>query len=147
MAWELVNKNESKLERCLEIIQNSAEHYKDWDLEKLKYGIATRKGEIYYYQDNNTEISLMFIQNQTFGYWRIKHGAYIGKDPIEAIKISLSKVDDFMKEKKISYVKIFTALTENYKNGNKEYLDYMMNVDKNSSVKKGERGLEWQLNI
>jgi len=142
--WEIVNQDLGKLERCLEIVKHSAEHYNSWDIEKFRYLINRKNGEFYYYSDKKAEIVLAFLQNQTYKTWRIKHTAFIGDDPKYAIGVAIKKIKEFLKSKNQTAVYGFTAPLNEYKNGNDIYLGELKNI---SNTKNKMGGLEWQLNI
>ena len=128
MAWKRVIKN-SDLEKCLGLIRNSADHYKDWPMETLKHAIKRKRAEVYYYNSVDYKIMLMFQWNYTKKMWRVKNGAFTGPDGREAMIISWDKVREFYKEKGEKTGYLIMPDYENFKNGHQEYFKYLWNEE------------------
>lgn len=95
MGWTEIQ-SDGNLERCLELMKLSADHYYYMTTDKIKNGLERKEGHLFYYDDGTMEIILDFHWNTTKSMWRIKNASFLGGDPVTAMQKSFLKARDFI---------------------------------------------------
>lgn len=100
--WTQINKEDnSGLDTVIQIMQKMASWYVDViNRDKLKRLIDNKSSRIYYYNDADVEIVMVFIWKPSNNMWKVAHYGYVGKDITKAVMVTVQKVMDFLIEQK-----------------------------------------------
>lgn len=101
---------------------------------------------MFYYNSEETKIAVMFQWNYTKKMWRLKHAAYQGGDPIDAMIITWDKIKDFLVEHKEDKGYIIVAPIKDYNESQQPYLTYLKQLEEITMIE--NQGIsKWNINL
>lgn len=145
MSWREANSKD--IFNIVNMIRESADHYKDKKEESLVKAIKRKKGKLYYYNDGENEIAMCFLYKFSRDVWRLKHCSYRGNNPEECARIWYKKAKEELQKEGYNSFEVRVARNkEQYEPINRRMIEYFRDYVADGIKIRSYKGVEgWNI--